>query len=391
VANDATATDAYREDGRGRALDRIREVFNPNIGRLATEADTSMIRRHLNGGTLLDVGCGTGRVAIPMARTGGNRLVGLDASYSMLNQLGRSADAQAACVERVNAVAQGQLPFDDSVFDGAYCFGVLTKYENWQAVLGPLVPCIKDGGHILFDQGCMGDGGVSSTLSPARIGGIRLGALAGALADIGLTCVGVFPHHFASGVGVVARWFEIDDDAVTQRELSLATRRTKHYLEGLLAQPGCYAAVTDFETGLRHILAGYPLAPYAFVVARRTSIPPSKDAEQPIQWKTPAGSALFAEVEELLLERLARSTKSNGAFVKYLCILDPFLREVCGGDSPVETAYPALYARHFAEVRRNMERIVRSRWRNELDLRLSRILQRSYRRWLLVTDRFSRE
>jgi ubiquinone/menaquinone biosynthesis C-methylase UbiE len=76
-------------------------------------------------GRILDLGCGTGRLAIALAQHG-YRPVGVDLSPEMLKVLGEKADSAGLDVPRLcaNLVALGCL--DDQTFDHAAClFGTL--------------------------------------------------------------------------------------------------------------------------------------------------------------------------------------------------------------------------------------------------------------------------
>jgi ubiquinone/menaquinone biosynthesis C-methylase UbiE len=66
-------------------------------------------------GTILDVGCGTGRLAARFGSAYGRvHVVGVDASTGMIREAVAAPDRQGA---RFAASAAGQLPFGDAVFD----------------------------------------------------------------------------------------------------------------------------------------------------------------------------------------------------------------------------------------------------------------------------------
>jgi len=84
------------------------------------------------GGSMLDVGCGTGRHSIELARRG-YRLTGIDLSAQMLAKAAETADASGVHVEWVHADAtRFSLPRQ---FDGAIClcegaFGLLGSGDD---------------------------------------------------------------------------------------------------------------------------------------------------------------------------------------------------------------------------------------------------------------------
>ena len=140
---DKQKTVAWTDPGRGRAFDRAGQSFVPSLAQAATHDTVAMLRRHLlREGRTLDLGCGTGRIALPLARTTQIQVVGFDASRSMLTQM---SGENGPNVWRVNASSQAGVPFGDNVFDSAYCIGVLPHYVDWRPVLAPIIPTLKGG------------------------------------------------------------------------------------------------------------------------------------------------------------------------------------------------------------------------------------------------------
>lgn len=106
------------------------------------------------GGTVLEIGCGTGRNLILVARRYPNaRLYGFDISEMML-ETARTSIARAGLSDRIT-VAQG----DATAFDTAAMFGVagfdrvfisyaLSMIPPWTAVLDPAIRAVKPGGSL---------------------------------------------------------------------------------------------------------------------------------------------------------------------------------------------------------------------------------------------------
>jgi demethylmenaquinone methyltransferase/2-methoxy-6-polyprenyl-1,4-benzoquinol methylase len=101
------------------------------------------------GDTVLDVACGTGAVAIELARRHGCRVVGVDQSPEMLAE-GRLRVAAAGLEDRVE-LREGraeELPFEDASLAGL-TFTYLLRYVDDPAVtMRELVRVVRPGGAI---------------------------------------------------------------------------------------------------------------------------------------------------------------------------------------------------------------------------------------------------
>ncbi len=102
-----------------------------------------------SGDTVLDVACGTGAIALALARRYGCAVVGVDQSAEML-AAGRRRVAAAGEKGRVR-LEQGRaeaLPFADASFD-ALTFGYLLRYvDDPAATLAELTRVVRRGGRI---------------------------------------------------------------------------------------------------------------------------------------------------------------------------------------------------------------------------------------------------
>jgi len=101
------------------------------------------------GDTLLDVACGTGAVAIELARRHGCEVVGIDQSAEML-AAGRRRVEAAGLEDRIR-LEEGraeELPYEDESFD-ALTFTYLLRYvDEPGAVLAELARVVRPGGTI---------------------------------------------------------------------------------------------------------------------------------------------------------------------------------------------------------------------------------------------------
>jgi len=98
---------------------------------------------------VLDVGAGTGRVAIPLASFG-RRIVAVDRSVAMLQQLREKLSTQPIPV----AIADGgALPFRAASFDAVVVARLLYLLPEWRRTLDEGVRVLRDGGRLLHEWG----------------------------------------------------------------------------------------------------------------------------------------------------------------------------------------------------------------------------------------------
>lgn len=99
------------------------------------------------GGTALDVCCGTGDLALEMARSVGQRglVVGVDLSRPMIAEAVTKADGKV----RFAAAAADRLPFGDCVFDcAAVAFG-LRNVPDVNGALREMSRVVRPGGRVV--------------------------------------------------------------------------------------------------------------------------------------------------------------------------------------------------------------------------------------------------
>jgi SAM-dependent methyltransferase len=125
--------------------------FSPHV----SAAQTAQLREALRdvSGPTLEIGVGTGRVALPLAAAG-QGLVGVDISAAMLAAL---HDKSPGALPLVQADAT-RLPFRDGSFGGAVVAHVLHLVSDWRAVVGELRRVVKPGGVLLVTRGARRSG-----------------------------------------------------------------------------------------------------------------------------------------------------------------------------------------------------------------------------------------
>jgi SAM-dependent methyltransferase len=138
----------YADPAMAEGFEGLR--FSGPIGRLIAESQERLIAMYLAplaGRTILDVGTGTGRAAIALARRGAV-VTGLDASNEMLAVAARRAAEQQVEVTFVDGDAHG-LAFGDRTFDAVVCLRVLMHTPDWRQSLGEL--CRVADSRVVFD------------------------------------------------------------------------------------------------------------------------------------------------------------------------------------------------------------------------------------------------
>jgi SAM-dependent methyltransferase len=138
----------YADPAMAEAFESLR--FSGPIGRLIAEEQERVLARFLEpltGATLLDVGTGTGRAAIALAKRGA-AVTGVDASAEMLAVARRRA-ADAGVAVTFAAGDAHTLTFSDRSFDAVVCLRVLMHTPGWRQSLGEL--CRVARWRIVFD------------------------------------------------------------------------------------------------------------------------------------------------------------------------------------------------------------------------------------------------
>jgi ubiquinone/menaquinone biosynthesis C-methylase UbiE len=124
--------------------------FSGPIGRLLAETQEQVIANFLSpatGATILDVGTGTGRAAIALARRGAT-VTGIDASAEMLAVARRRALESGVPVTFLEGDAHG-LSVPDRAFDAVVCLRVLMHTPDWRRSVGELCRVARH--HVVLD------------------------------------------------------------------------------------------------------------------------------------------------------------------------------------------------------------------------------------------------
>jgi len=133
----------YADPAMAESFDGLR--FSGPIGQLIARTQEQVIAGFLDpveGRTVLDVGTGTGRAAIALARRGAV-VTGVDASTEMLAVASRRAHDAGVNVTFLSGDAHG-LAFEDRSFDAVICLRVLMHTPDWRKSLAELCRVARD-------------------------------------------------------------------------------------------------------------------------------------------------------------------------------------------------------------------------------------------------------
>jgi len=129
---------------------RYAKTVNDQISLSEIDLDTQVRLLDANsrlGGTVLDVGCGTGALTLRLASSG-YQVTGVDISTEMLSQLARRAKKLDVSLVEADIFA---LPFPESSFDAAVSRWVLPHFSDWGAAVREVSRVLQPGGVFVFD------------------------------------------------------------------------------------------------------------------------------------------------------------------------------------------------------------------------------------------------
>lgn len=138
----------YADPAVAERFDRAH--FGGPIGQLVAEREERVLldfAGHLQGKTVLDVGTGTGRAALVLARNGA-LVTGVDASEEMLKVARLRSSAEKGAMTFLLGDAHA-LAFPDRSFDIVVSLRMLMHTVGWQRCLGELCRVAKQ--YVVFD------------------------------------------------------------------------------------------------------------------------------------------------------------------------------------------------------------------------------------------------
>jgi len=140
------------------SFDRAAEYYDRTRSLPVDTADrlTRTLADELRGrGPVLEVGVGTGRIAMPLSRAA-IPMTGVDLSAPMLRRLAQNAGGTSPFpVVQADATA---LPFRPASFGAALACHVLHLIPGWPEALAAMVRAVRPGGVVLIDPGAQDAG-----------------------------------------------------------------------------------------------------------------------------------------------------------------------------------------------------------------------------------------
>lgn len=132
------------------SFDKIAAVYDAQRAHppaVAAQIGHALVALTGRGAPILELGVGTGRIAIPAAAAGAF-VVGLDVSHEMLAVAATRAVAAGVSLDLLRGDAQA-LPFADGIFRAALAVHVLHLLPDWRAALAEVVRVVGPGGMLI--------------------------------------------------------------------------------------------------------------------------------------------------------------------------------------------------------------------------------------------------
>jgi SAM-dependent methyltransferase len=165
-----TVPDPNDDSGTSIAFDKAADCYDatrgfpPGVGERVGDLFASAINQR--NARVLDVGTGTGRIALPLLRRG-FRLTGVDLSIPMMRKLQEKLAAEPENAARLTLVRGDatRLPFGEATFDAVITVHMLHLIPDWKSALDEMRRALRPSGVLLHGRG-RGQHGAAVSRSP---------------------------------------------------------------------------------------------------------------------------------------------------------------------------------------------------------------------------------
>ena len=187
---------------------------------MKNRVETELFQKYVHGKNVLDVGIGTGRASIPLAKLGYN-LTGVDSSQAMLQKCRELAAGSAMELIEGDVAA---LPLRDELFDTVMALNTIAHFPHWQQIVQEWARVLRPGGRMIFDMFSMDHDiayaratgrtdawGVEHFAAPsveAYYLRLKVGDLIESLGPFGLRVEAIVPYSVLCGTKGFNRFFE---------------------------------------------------------------------------------------------------------------------------------------------------------------------------------------
>lgn len=231
---------------------------------LKNRVEVDLMAQYASGKRLLDVGAGTGRASLPLAKAGYD-VMAIDSSQAMLDQYRVNAEDTPVELKVGDVTA---LPCGDGEFDTVMSLNVMVHFPHWRDILKEWKRVVRPGGRIVFDVHSLDHFRVTGQVKPhafedkknegfegysTRVGSDELVAAAD---ELGLAVVSMVPYAGVLGCGNPNHWLagSLASKSSWDRLLSWMSLDRRLFDFALFLEQQCFARLTPMTTSLMMVV-----------------------------------------------------------------------------------------------------------------------------------------